>query len=41
MESEQTYYVFHIPHTNSEISMGLLYIRPTSFDDTDLKFVTG
>ena len=41
MESEQTYYVFHIPHTNSEISMGLLYIRHTSFDDTDLKFVTG
>ena len=23
-----TYYIFHIPYTNSEISIGLLYIRP-------------
>ena len=28
MESKQTYYILHITYTNSEISIGLLYIRP-------------
>ena len=31
-----TYYILHIKYTNSEISIGLLSITPTSFDDTDL-----
>ena len=34
-----TYYIFHIQYTNSKISIGLLYIRPTSFDDTGIIIV--
>ena len=28
MESKQTYYILHISYINSEISIGLAYIRP-------------
>ena len=28
-----TYFIFYIPYTNSEVSVGLLYICPTSFDN--------
>ena len=32
----KTYYILHIWYTNSQINISLSYIRPTSFDDSNL-----